>query len=208
MKEGIRSQTRIVHSAADLKDWLKRQPSVDEARPRQCPACEAPGRPVGGPLGLWGHGLRARQQRGPLEPKEAPGTVVIAGRRYLCTRCRAIVMVVPRGVVPRRHFSGAAIGLSLALFGLLKLPAREVRRRVNPWRVVGETAQAGWTTLRRWAAAARQGTLFAQARGCPPTLSLREAAGRVAATLASWAPPAWAQAGPAVCGFVGGLHMA
>jgi hypothetical protein len=89
-------------------------------------------------LGLWGHGLRERQQRGPLEVGGAAPTVVIRERRYRCRGCGALLVVVPRGVLRGRHYSASAIGLALALFGVVGMSLAEVRRRVSPWPVVGE----------------------------------------------------------------------
>lgn len=203
-----RSPIRIVHSHLDLKTWLARTPTADEARPGQCPACQAPGRPLGERLGLWGHGLRQRQQRGPLEPEGPSQTVVLSARRYLCTRCRALVLVVPRGVMPRRHYAAAAIALALFLYGFLGLPLPEVRRRVSPWRVVGAAAATGWATLVRWVGAARRGALFCCVRPCPKDFSLRQVAQRAAATLCAFALPGEAAAGTETAAFYGGMRMA
>ncbi len=57
-------------------------PSVQEARPGQCPHCEVASRPVGGPLNLHGHGVRDRQLRGPLDPQ----LLSLSLRRYLDKR--------------------------------------------------------------------------------------------------------------------------
>jgi len=203
-----RSPIRIVHSRFDLKTWLERTPTADEARPGQCPACQAPGRPLGERLGLWGHGLRPRQQRGPLDPEGPPQTVVLSARRYRCTRCRAIVLVVPRGVVSRRHYAAAAIALALALYGWLGLPLPAVRRRVSPWRVMGTAAATGWATLVRWVRAARRGALLGCVRPCPQDFTLRQVAERAATTLSAFALPREAAAGPEAAAFHGGMRMA
>jgi len=73
----------------------------------------------------------------------------VTGRRYRCRACGAVVMVVPRGVAPRlRYRLGAVVGaLGLWCHGH---SAAEVRRRVSPFRVVGEEARRGWRSLRRW----------------------------------------------------------
>ena len=190
------SPSRIVYNALDVKGWLARPPSAAEARPGRCPGCDAASRPVGGALGLHGHGLRDRQLRGPLAADGEPTTAVVWCRRYRCTRCRAIVLVMPRGVAPRRQYSQAAIAMALALWGLMAMPAEAVRERVCTWRARGQ-ASAGWSTLRRWAQAART--------TAGPTL--REVAGRAAQVAVGRAPPGdrraplWAQA------FAGGASM-
>jgi hypothetical protein len=110
-------------------------------------------------------------------------------RRYLCRGCGAVVIVGPREVTARRHYSASAIGWALALFGVARLAAREVRRRVSPWAVVGAAAAAGWQTLRRWARAVRDRALFPRVRASPASFSLRQVAARAATTLAACAPP-------------------
>jgi hypothetical protein len=206
-----RSGRNIVHSPISIKSWLLRVPTVDEARPGQCPVCAAASRSVGGPVCLWGHGLRERQLRGPQEPFGSPQTAVLLVRRYQCQRCAAIVTVVPQGVVPRRHYAAPAIALALVLFALRGLPENEVRARVSPWRVVGDAAQEGWSTLRRWCRAAQQGALFVpgfpDVRVCPADFTLRQVAERVAAALSSLAPPGMGEHGPEVRAFFGGGMM-
>jgi hypothetical protein len=99
-------------------------------------------------------------------------------------------------VAPRRHYSQAAISLALALWGLMAMPAEEVRQRVCAWRVQGMVS-TGWSTLRRWARASR----------AVAGLTLREAAARAAQVAVGRAPPGergaplWAQA------FAGGATM-
>lgn len=154
--------------------------------------CDAPSRPVGGRLGLHGHGHRDRQLRGPPDATSAPQWIVIACRRYLCTSCGATLTVMPRGVAPRRHYGHAAIAMALTLWAIAHEPEADIRRRVCAWRITVESP-ARWSTLARWARAARD-TLGV------PSLSLREAAARAAQLAISRAPPAlrraprWAQA--------------
>lgn len=88
-----------------------------------------------------------------------PTTVTIACRRYRCTRCDAVLTVVPRGVAPRKHYGFAAIAMALTLRLLLAAPVREVRGRVCAWQVTRESTSS-WPTLRRWSAA--MGDRFAQ----------------------------------------------
>ena len=190
-----RSNRTIVRSAIDVKTWLARVPSVEEVRPGQCPRCAAASRPVGRGLQIWGHGLRDRQSRGPLEPLGDPVEVTLRVRRYLCRPCRAVIVVVPLGVIAGRLFAAAAIGLALALFGVDGLPLREVRQRVNPWRRVGATAHGSWLAVRRWVRAIRDGRLFASVRQSPARFTARQVAERSAMTLAALAPPSLAHEG-------------
>lgn len=201
------SPNRIVYSSLDRKRWMEQTPSVDLARPAQCPLCENPSRPCGGPLGLWGHGLRERQQRGPLTPEGEPQIVGVTGRRYQCQRCSAILLVVPRGVLPRRQYSGAAIALALTLWGLLDLSLPEVRKRISPWPIVGDCAVSEWATLRRWVQAIQEGTLFPEVRPSPPEFTKRQVAARAATTFCAMAGPQRAREGPESQAFFGGMQM-
>jgi len=192
-----RSRERIVASALDVKAWLAREPTAEEARPGRCPACGEASRPAGRRLGLWGHGLRERQQRGPLEVGAPAQTVVIRERRYQCQECAALIAVVPRGVLRGRHYSAAAIGLALALFGVVGMSLAAVRRRVSPWAVIGETATTTWLTVRRWIRAIRERRLFGKIRTTPATWSARRVAERAAMTIEALAPPTLAGEIPA-----------
>lgn len=191
MKKG-RSNRTIVRSAIDVKSWLARVPSVDEVRPGQCPRCAVASRPVGRGLQIWGHGLRDRQSRGPLEPLGDPVEVTLRVRRYLCRPCRAVIVVVPLGVIAGRLFAAAAIGLALTLFGVERLPLGKVRQRVSPWRRVGATAYGSWLAPRRWVRAIREGRLFASVRRSPAHRTARQVAERTAMTLGALAPPSLA----------------
>jgi len=184
---GDRNDTRIVQAELDVKTWLARPPTVDEVRPGRCPACDAPSRPAGEPVGLHGHGLRERHQWGPVELGAAAVLIGILARRYQCQACGAVVMVVPRGIVRRRLYSASAIALALALYGAAALAPGEVRRRVSPLRIVGATAAAGWASLRRWSRAVRAGRLFPVVRALPAEATLRQVAARAATTLAAYA---------------------
>lgn len=205
MKE-LRSNSTIVCSAIDVKSWLERTPSVDEVRPGQCPRCEAASRPVGCRLQLWGHGLRDRQQRGPLSPLGEPVEITIRVRRYVCLVCGAVIVVVPQGMLAGRLFFAAAIGRALVLFGVGKLSMSEVRQRVSPWRRVGVSAIGSWLSLRRWVGAVRERRLFAGVRPAPPDFTAREVAARAAHTLVALAPPALSDAEIAERVFAGAVR--
>jgi hypothetical protein len=185
---GDQSNIRFVHVELDVKRWLARPPTVDEVRPGRCPCCGVPSRPVGGLLGLHGHGRRERHLWGPVEPGGVADLIGVLVRRYLCRSCRAVVVVGPRGIAPGRLYAAGAIALALALWGCGGRPARQVRRQVGPFPVVGATAAAGWASLRRWSKAVRAGRLFPMVRALPAGASLRQVAARAATTLAACAP--------------------
>jgi hypothetical protein len=144
---------------------------------------------VGGALVIVGHGMRERQQRGPLDVGAPATVVVVRVRRYLCHGCEQTLTVVPSEVTARRHYSAAAIALAIALYGAAGLTPSAVRYQVSPWRVIGATAATGWVTLRRWLRAVRRGELFGGVRASPAGFTLRRVAERAAMTLAACAPP-------------------
>ena len=199
MTKSTQSSSRIVHHALDVKGWLAAPPSPDDARPGACVACGAASRPTGGGLGLHGHGFRDRQLCGPPDADRTPTWIVIACRRYACTRCAAIVTVVPRGVAPRRHYGHAAIAMALTLWAIMQEPAAEVRRRVGVWPITFE-AVTRWPALERWARAAREALGAAH-------LSLRAAAARTAQLAIGRAPPALRSAPREAQAFAGGSAM-
>jgi DNA-directed RNA polymerase subunit RPC12/RpoP len=140
--------------------------------------------------------VRARQVRGPLGPGEPTATITILARRYQCRGCGAVVLVLPRGLVPRRHYAAAAIGLALWLVGVCGARILEVRRRVCAWSIASNARD--WPALRRWMRAIDAGRLFPAIRGSPATFSLRQRTERAAMTLVALAPPGDASAEAAV----------
>jgi hypothetical protein len=132
---------------------------------------------------LHGHGTRERQVLGPCSFDAVPTMVLILARRYLCTACGAVPIVVPSEVCARRLYSISAIGLALALWGLGRMTATNVRERVNPAKFVG--VSAGWGTLRRWAKAVAAGKLFPNVPHPGPGSTLRRVAATAAAALAA-----------------------
>jgi hypothetical protein len=191
----------------DVKAWVVQVPEVDAVRPTVCPCCGRPGQPAGERLGIIGHGLRERQQRGPMVAGGAPQLVVIRVRRYAC-QCGAILTVVPRETLPARLYTISAVAWALALFGVDGVSPSEVRRRTSPWAIVGATAAAGWATLRRWVAAVRDRRLLPEVRACPTDFTDRQMAERAAATMAALAPPALATVSIAARAFVGAARAA
>lgn len=161
--------------------------------------CKAPSRPVGGGLGLHGHGLRDRQLCGPPDVNRTPTWIVIACRRYLCTSCDAILTVVPRGVAPRRHYGHAAIAMALTLWAIAGVSEAEVRRQICARRISEESPKR-WPTLARWARAARDALGVA-------SLSLQDAAARAAQIAIGRAPPALRRASRWAQAFAGGSAM-
>jgi hypothetical protein len=179
----------VVRSLLDIRAWRERQPTVAEARPGRCPGCGLASCPLGGAIRLQGHGTRERQVAGPVAPGSPPSIMTILARRYRCSACRAVIIVVPGQVHGRRVYSVSAIGLALALWGLLRATAIHVRRCVGMAKLLGYEAAVGWATLRRWARDVAQGRLFPSTPQSATPASLRQIAAHAAAALAASADP-------------------
>jgi hypothetical protein len=187
---------------------LRRVPTVEEARPAVCVACGAAARPAGGGVGLWGHGLRDRQIRGPTKPGATGRTVVVCARRYRCQRCFLVLIVVPCEVAPRRHYAATAIAFALALYGVLGQSHAAVREAVSDAKVVGVRAEQRWCTLRRWIDAVGDRTLWPALPSMPIASGRRQVAERAAMAIGAHAPPSVPEGAPAARAFVGAMHMA
>lgn len=139
---------------------------------------------MGAGLGLHGHGLRDRAVFGPPGADADPARAWVRCRRYRCVggACGAVILVVPRGVAPRRHYSLVAIAMAMTLWGILALPPARVRERICASPSVAWGTE--WSTLRRWAHAARALVDLPAA-----VVTLREAAARVAQIAIGRAPP-------------------
>jgi hypothetical protein len=190
-----------------VKAWLAAVPAVDSVRPGMCPCCGRAGNPPGMQIGIIGHGLRERQQRGPLVASGAPQVVTVQVRRYACM-CGAILMVVPRETLRGRLYTASAVAWAMALFGVERAAPADVRRRTSPWSVVGATAAAGWATLRRWVRAVRALQLLSKVRPMPPDFTDRQVAERAAMTAAAHAPPSMATLAISARAFAGGARAA
>lgn len=154
-------------------------PSVEAARPSRCPACGAASNPPGQALRLHGHGIRERIRLGPEELGDGSAIGSVTVRRYRCTRCSAVLVVVPRGVLPRKRYGAVAVALALALWSVEGMPAAEVRSCVSPFPFVGHDARRGWGSLRRWA----RGSPWS---GASPPGTPREQAARTVQRLAGF----------------------
>ena len=155
---------------------------------------------------LHGHGLVERQQRGPAAPSGEPTCTVILARRYLCTACTTVMRVLPASSVPFKHFSGAAIAMAFALWGLGGKSAREVREQVSDQKLLGAGAR-GWLSLGRWARQVVSGRLFAGLGLAGLAGGPRVLAARAAQALIGWAAPAAREASPEAAAFNGASHV-
>jgi hypothetical protein len=166
----------------DVNSWAVDLPDVAAVRPSLCPECGAAGRPLGRKLGIVGHGVRDRQVRGPAAPGVRASMRLVRARRYRCRGCSAVLVVVPRGVLARRHFAAGAIALALLRYSQGARVA-DIRRELG-----GQGDTAAWPTMRRWARAAASVRLWKCVRASPPDWGLRRRAERAAMTLLAHAP--------------------
>ena len=192
----------MIRFRSEVKFW---PPSVEEARPSKCELCGVAAYD-GQRVVLHGHGLAGRDQRGPREPGAEPACEGIFARRYRCTACKAVMRVLPASSVARKHFSGAAIGLAFALFGLCGKSAREVRELVSDQRKLGACAR-GWLSLKRWAREVTAGRLFAGLGLKGFAGKPRAVAARAAQALIGWAPFSGQAAAPEAAAFNGASHV-
>ena len=202
-----RDPSRVIRSAISVNQWLLRTPTVDEVRPVACPVCGAASRPAGGLLGVYGHGLRSRQLRGPLSPEAPPSDSGIQARRYSCQHCPAILSVVPCETLPRRHYAATAIAFALGLYGLAGESHAEVRSQVSTAKVIALKSERRWITLSRWIDAVADRTLFTSLPAMPSDRGRREVAGRAAMALSARAPPSLQTGALAARAFLGAAHM-
>lgn len=106
-------------------------------------------------------------------------------RRYRCTGCGAVLVVVPRGVGRGLRYTLDAIAYALSLWGYAQVTAERTRRAVSTAKARGFSAPEQWSSLRRWASGAKRlfGPSAPHAGG-----TLRERAARLSTWLASRAP--------------------
>ena len=97
-----------------------------------------------------GHGVRHRQQAGPESLDGEPYDDEVPTRRYRCRACRAVIVVLPRGVLPRLRFRPAAVALALGLWALVGWSSGAVRKRVSPSATTATAGYRCWASLRRW----------------------------------------------------------
>jgi len=89
---------------------------------------------------------------------------------------------MPKGIAKGKHYSAAAIGLALYLYGVAQMGADQVRQRINTWKVTGYCCR-GWRTLKRWIDASVSGMVFGPMHAVCIHTSRRQQAAQVAMNL-------------------------
>jgi fermentation-respiration switch protein FrsA (DUF1100 family) len=135
----------------------------------------------------------------------ASATIVATGR-YQCQRCDAVLVVVQRGVLPRKRYSGPAIAFALALWSLASRSEPDVFDRVSVFPRSAYVDAHGWRSLRRWTHDAMAGLLWSRLRGGAPESTCRQHAERIAAALMGFAPDPLVGS-PSARAFVGAKHV-
>ena len=114
-------------------------PDVDLVRPAACPTCLTAAK-SGGRVILQGHGKRQREVVVPavIDEEDEVELLECWVRRYRCTLCRAVVTVLPKGVLPRYLYSAAAMVMAFLLVadrpvgeGLSDADRQRIRDRIQ-----------------------------------------------------------------------------
>lgn len=114
---------------------------------------------------IHGHGIRTRFVVVPPAIEQGTESIEIVEcweRRFRCTRCRAVMVVLPRGVLPRFLYSVAAIIIAFVL--VTPEPVGEGASDAEAYARQGMFAALSpyaedpyrWRSLGRWAALAEQ----------------------------------------------------
>lgn len=139
-------------------------PGVDDVRPARCRRCGRPSR-RGRRVVLHGHGVRLRTVVVlPALSKGGDRLCECWQRRYRCTACGAVAVVLPAGVMPRCLYSTAAVVVAFFLTAAAPLGRGhshdEAYRRQGMYSRLSTGGQAEpcwrWRSLDRWAAMAGQ----------------------------------------------------
>lgn len=181
------SPLRFVDFGVGVKFWSKHPPDVATARPARCPVCGTPSE-ADGRVVLHGHGQRERHVVNAVDSDHAE-RLELKLRRYACQRCKSIIVVGPRGLLSGRLYTAMAIGLALWLWAVRKQSDAAVRVSSCAVDYRGLSRPERWTTLRRWARAARDGGLWSSPPSTAPAWTLRQCAERVANWLRSLGDP-------------------
>jgi hypothetical protein len=171
--------SQFVEFDLDVNFWTKWIPDVPAARPPRCPRCRAPGVRSDGRVLLHGHGLRRRRLRGPAWIGGEALEREVLVRRYACKCCRAVITVGPRGLLSGRRYTAMAVALALWRWAVCQLTDPQVRAALCSVADEGLSRPERWTTLRRWARAARDGRLWS-GLAMAASWTLRQTAERVA----------------------------
>ena len=129
-------------------------------------------------------------------------------RRYQCQACGAILLVVPCGVAPRKHYALSAIAFAVALLGVAGWTWKAVRQAVSAWPLPDGDVVSTWKTLRRWIADIERGEVFTGLPQSAVGASRRQIAERAAMALAGRAPPSLQERAVPDLAFFGSVQMA
>ena len=119
-------------------------------RPPRCLECGCEAVVPGRPLGLHGHGTRARSLLGPESPGLRPREEEILLRRYLCQRCGAVLVVGPHEVLPGLRYRATAVVIALAQLAE-GWSSVVIRQQVSSQKILGHEGRRSWRAPARWA---------------------------------------------------------
>lgn len=132
-------------------------------------------------LVLHGHGLRARTAF--VHGVHRTEITEVLARRYVCSACGAVVLVVPAEIARRHLYTLSVIAGALGAWSHGVLQAHAVRAAYGAFPIVGAAAR-GWPSLVRWI---RSASRLWPRLGPPPAASPRRAAHALCAKLSAFA---------------------
>lgn len=182
------SPLRFVDFGVGVKFWSENPPDVATARPARCPVCLTPSSAADGRVVLHGHGQRERHVVN-LGDSDDTERLELKLRRYACQRCKSIIVVGPRGLLRGRLYTAMVLALALWLWAVRRHRDAELRASICAVEYHGVSRPERWTTLRRWARAARDGVLWSSPPSAAADWTLRQCAERVANWLRSLGDP-------------------
>jgi len=138
-------------------------PDVDDVRPKRCDRCGVTAR-RGGLVVIHGHGCRTRTVVIlPALAEEQERSGECWERRYRCTKCRRVMVVLPKGVMPRYLYSAGAVVTAFFLVadppigdGLSDEQAYRRQGLNSPRFTIPVVYPYNWRSLERWAALAQE----------------------------------------------------
>ena len=150
VNDGVKAAESAAEAVQGADVIVSMLPSAAAVRPARCLACGHEGAAPGHPLGLHGHGKRARLQLGPPDLFAPPELTEVLVRRYQCQRCAAITMVAPRDVLAFVRYRASAVVMALAYLAEGRA-SPWIREQVSPDRVLGHEGRRAWRSPSRWA---------------------------------------------------------
>ena len=142
----------VLNSTASVNGWnAGDDDTIELFRPATCARCGIAafdGRRVI----VQGHGKVSRGFEGPTSVSGPAQSGRLLVRRFRCTACGCVMVVLPLEMRERLQYLWPAVATVLALWGIARLSLRTLRARFSAQRVYGDAGAMGWRLVPRWAA--------------------------------------------------------